>query len=97
MSDGDDLFPLEGPEDWTTPIQRPQSAELQKCGVSLVLSQETQYEYKITTHSAKELRDLSRTTNRMEIRDKGDFTSVSSMETDFMQTFLQQMSASSKL
>jgi hypothetical protein len=87
----DDLFPLEGPEDWTTPIQHPQSLELQRRGISLVLSDNSRFEFTVHTHTAEELRDLSTNTNRLEFHSREKFDSVSSVETEEVQTFLHQV------
>ncbi len=88
VTEEDDLYPLEGSEDWTTPLQHPQSLELQRHGVSLVLSSNTAYEYEIPSHTAQELRDLSTTMNRMEIKDF-NISFVNSMEADPIASFLK--------
>lgn len=91
MTERDDLCPLEGPEDWVTPIQHPQSSRLQRHGVSLVLSHNTAYEHEIPTHTTQELRDLSTTTDRLEFHSLLKFNFVSSVEEEMFETFLQQV------
>ena len=94
MLEQDDLFPVEGSEDWTTPIQHPQSPELQSHGISLLLSQNTRYEHEIPTHTAKQLRELSTHTARMEFYSRSNYDFVNSEETKAFQVFLQQLQSS---
>ena len=91
MAQNDDLYPEGDSEDWMTPIQHPKSLELQKHGVVLVLSQHTNYEYEVPTHTAQELRELSTTTNRLEFHSRSDFNFVDTHESKLYQTFLQEV------
>lgn len=63
----DDLYPIEGSEDWTTEVQHPKSVSLRE-KVSLVLSQNRAFEYVIPSHNAQELQTLSQSMCRMEFR-----------------------------
>ena len=93
VSERDDLFPLEGSEDWTTPIQHPKSPELQSQGVSLHLSQHKTHEIEIPTHTVEELRELSIKMSRMEFFSRSNYNFVSSDDVLAFQTFLQQLAA----
>ena len=61
----DDLTPHD-PEDNVTPVQFPKSPELERSGITLRLSDSSDYEYEIPDYTAEQLRELSVTTNRME-------------------------------
>ena len=65
VSERDDLFPMEGSEDWITEIQHPTSASLREL-VPLVLSKHSAFEYAIPSHTAQELQALSVNISRME-------------------------------
>ena len=65
MTEHDDLFPMEGSEDWTTEIQHPTSVSLREL-VPLVLTQQPGFEYMIPSHTAQELEALSQNMSRME-------------------------------
>ena len=65
VSERDDLFPMEGSEDWTTEIQHPTSVSLREL-VPLLLSQQAAFEYTIPSHTAQELWSLSENMSRME-------------------------------
>lgn len=100
MTENDDLSPLEGPEDWITPIQHPQSLQLQKEGVFLSLSLDPMYELTIPTHTAQELRNLSQTTDRIEFSGITSYDFVSSVKKKELEAFLSQapeLGLSSKL
>ena len=89
MTERDDLSPLEGPEDWITPVQHPQSLQLQKKGVFLSLSLDPKYEYSIPTHTAQELRELSQVTDRIEFLGMLNFNFVSSVKEEELEAFLK--------
>ena len=61
----DDLYPIEGSEDWITEVQHPKSISLRD-KVPLVLSQNRAFEYVIPSHTAQELEVLSQSLCRME-------------------------------
>ena len=65
VSERDDLFPMEGSEDWTTELQHPTSVSLREL-VPLVLTQHAAFEYTIPSHTAQELHALSENMSRME-------------------------------
>ena len=60
----DDLSPND-PEDNITPVQFPKSPELERHGITLSLSDSSDYEYEIPDYTAEQLREFSVTTNRM--------------------------------
>ena len=93
VTERDDLFPLEGSEDWATPIQHPQSSELQSQGVSLHLSHHTTHEHEIPMHTVEELRQLSTKTSRMEFFSRSNYNFVTCDEILAFQAFLQQLAA----
>lgn len=72
MSDRDDLFPVEGAEDWTTEIQHPTAISLREL-VPLVLSQQAAFEYTIPSHTAKQLLVLSHNISRIEFHSSFQF------------------------
>ena len=90
MTESDDLSPLEGPEDWITPLQHPQSLQLQKEGVLLSLSLDPRYELSIPTHTAQELRNLSQVTDRIEFSGLSSYDFVSSVKKKELEAFLAQ-------
>lgn len=61
----DDLYPIEGSEDWITEVQHPKSISLRD-KVPLVLSQNRAFEYMIPSHTTQELEALSQSLCRME-------------------------------
>lgn len=91
MSERDDLSPLEGPEDWITPIQHPQALGFQKEGVSFSLSLDPMCELEIPTHTAEQLRDMSRVTDRMEFHSWSKFDFISSVATEELETFFREI------
>ena len=68
----DDLFPVEGSEDWTTEIQHPKSLILRD-RIPLVLSQRREFELAVPSHTAQELRELSQNMSRMEFKFPSEF------------------------
>lgn len=93
VSGRDDLFPLEGSEDSTTPLQHPKSIALQRNGVSLVLSHDVNYEFEIPTHTSLELRELSTNTDRMEFYGRSNYGFISSVEKAFLQQVATDLSS----
>lgn len=79
VSQMDDLFPINS-EDSTTQIQLPRSRDLQGHGVTLTLSLDPDYEYKVLTHTADELRELSPITSRMEYNNLSVFENMVEFE-----------------
>ena len=73
----DDLYPLEGGEttDAEGAIHHPQSPILRD-KIQLHVSSQMSYEYECPSHTADELRTLSDTKNRMELRGMKDYRFV---------------------
>ena len=82
----DDLYPFDS-EDTSAEMQLPQSPDLQRHGVSLTLSLNPGYEYKVLTHSVSELRELSVSMDRIEIHNLKDFFTFSSVLSPHMKVF----------
>ena len=80
----DDLYPVEGSEDWTTEIQHPKSISLRD-KIQLVLAQREGFEYEIPSHTAKELLALTQNRSRMEFRFPEGFTFV--VDEQYMEKF----------
>ena len=74
----DDLYPLEGAEasDAEGTLHHPQSPVLRD-RIQLRVSNHRSYEYECPSHTADELRTMSDTMNRMELRGMKDFRFVS--------------------
>lgn len=72
MRECDDLYPIEGSEDWTTEIQHPKSISLRE-KVPLLLSKNSAFEYLIPSHTARELATLSQNLCRMEFHPSFEF------------------------
>lgn len=81
VSERDDLFPIEGSEDWTTEIQHPTSVSLREL-VPLVLVQHAAFEYTIPSHTAQELQALSQNISRMEFHASFQFKFLDSQAVD---------------
>ena len=79
---GDDLFSQDGLEEQSSDTSRPspgtihhpQSSQLRDNGVFLVVSDSSSYEYTCPTHSAAELKAMSRQMSRMEGMGSGNIT-----------------------
>lgn len=81
VRDGDDLFPMEGSEDWTTEIQHPSSVSLREL-VPLILTQRPTFEFTIPSHTAQELRALSENMSRMEFHASFQFKLLDNQAVD---------------
>ena len=90
----DDLFPLEGSEDWVTPIQHPQALGFQKEDVCLTLSLNPLFELEVPTHTAEQLRAMSHRTDRMEFHSRTNYNFFSSVSEEEAETFLKQVTPS---
>ena len=86
MTQRDDLFPMEGSEDWTTEIQHPTSLSLREL-VPLLLTQHTGFEYMIPTHTAKELQALSQNMSRMEFHASSRFKVLAPQTKDKIENY----------
>ena len=93
VSERDDLFPMEGSEDWTTEIQHPKSPSLRD-QVPLMLTQNRAFEYLIPSHTAQELQLLSQNMCRMEFHNSFEFKFLDDRSidkiADYQRRFSQQ-------